>query len=102
MDTSQLRRMRRHRYAFRFLGFVWALVGGIVSIGCTAAALDSSDTIVFNSLVISERGPKVAVAIFTSLFFLAGLGLLFSPAKFLDRLFAWRQSFIRVLMFQRG
>ena len=101
MDTSQLKLMRRHRRSYRFVGFVWTLVGGLLTVTFVASALTPGATIVSNGVVTSALGPKVVAACFTTAFFLAGLAFLFAPARYLDRLFVWRQSLLSVLMFWR-
>jgi hypothetical protein len=83
------------------MGAIWTLIGGILSVTFIALAFNPSATMVENGVVTSALGPKVAAAVFTSLFFLSGLGFLFVPARYLDRLFVWRQSFLSMLMFWR-
>ena len=83
------------------MGFMWALVGGMLLVGFVSLILNPSGTITYNGVPTTEIGPKISAAVFAFTFFAAGLGFLFVPARFLDRLFIWRQSLWSSIAFWR-
>jgi len=99
MKTNQLKLMKRHRRLYRLMGFMWALLGGLLLVVFVAQVLDPSATIIVNGVPTTAVGPKVSAALFAATFFVAGLSFLFVPARFLDRLFIWRQSLWSSLAF---
>ncbi|MBE1162885.1 hypothetical protein [Dyella acidiphila] len=101
MDIRQLKQMRRHRRLFRLMGFVWALVGGMLLLSCIPLVLDPNASIVYNGVRTTAFGPKLSAALFAGGFVVAGLCFLFVPARFLDRLYVWRQSALSALFFWR-
>jgi len=101
METNQLKKMKRHRRLYRFMGFMWALVGGMLLVTFVTLLFDPSSTITYNGIPTTAVGPKVSAAVFAATFFAAGLGFLFVPARFLDRLFVWRQSLWSSIAFWR-
>jgi hypothetical protein len=92
MDTSQLKRMKRHRGLYRFMGFTWVLVGSLLLVGFLPLVFDASSTIEYNGVLTTDIGPKISAAVFSAAFVAAGLAFLLVPARMLDRLFLWRQS----------
>ena len=92
MDTTQLKKMRRYRSTFRLMGFMWALVGGMLLAAFIFLALDPTASMVYNGSPTTALGPKVSAAVFSGVFFIVGLGFLFAPARMLDRIFVWHQS----------
>jgi ABC-type uncharacterized transport system permease subunit len=101
MDIHQLKKMRRHRRLFRLMGFVWALVGGMLLFSFMPLVLDPNASIMYNGVRTTAFGPKLSATLFASAFVIAGLCFLFVPARLLDRLFIWRQSALSALLFWR-
>jgi hypothetical protein len=44
MDTNQLRKMKRSRRTYRFMGFTWALVGAMGLFGFVPLLFDPAST----------------------------------------------------------
>lgn len=101
MDTSQLKKMKRHRRLYRLMGFTWAVVGIFLLAGFLPLLFDPSSTINYNGAPTSDIGPKVSAVVFASAFVVAGLAFLLIPARMLDRLFVWRQSARSAVAFWR-
>ncbi|HEY8587118.1 MAG TPA: hypothetical protein VIL60_10405 [Rhodanobacter sp.] len=101
MNPQLLKKMRRHRRLFRFMGFVWALIGGMLLLSFIPLVLDPSASIVYNGAPTTAFGAKLSAALFAGAFLVAGLCFLFVPARMLDRLFVWRQSALSSLLFWR-
>ncbi|HET8553946.1 MAG TPA: hypothetical protein VFL78_03895 [Rhodanobacteraceae bacterium] len=101
MDIDQLKKMRRFRRLFRFMGVMWALVGGMLLFSFIPLVLDPHASIVYNGTATTALGPKLYAAFSSGAFLIVGLGFLFLPARLLDRLFVWRQSALSALMFWR-
>ncbi len=64
-------------------------------------ALDPNATIRYNGVTTAAAGPKVSAVLFCSCFVVAGVGFLFAPSRYLDRLFIWRQSLWDAIAFWR-
>jgi hypothetical protein len=101
MDTNQLKKMKRSRQTYRFMGFTWALVGAILLSGFVPLLFDPASTISSNGVLTNDMGTKVSAVAFCGAFFVVGLFFLFVPGRLLDRLFIWRQSMLSQLMFWR-
>ena len=101
MKTNQLKLMKRHRGVFRFMGFVWVLVGSVLLVSFVALILDPTSSITYNGVPTTAKGPKVFAAVFSGSFVIAGIGFLFVPARWLDQLFVWRQSLWSGIAFWR-
>jgi uncharacterized membrane protein len=101
MDTSQLKKMKRHRRLYRFMGFTWALVGAMLLFAFVPLVFDPASTITYNGVPTTDMGAKVSATVFCAGFFVAGLGFLFVPGRLLDRLFIWRQSLWSAIAFWR-
>lgn len=93
--------MKRHRRLYRFMGFIWALVGTMLLLAFVPLIFDPNGTITYNGVPTTALGPKISAAIFAATFVVAGLGFLFVPSSFLDRLFIWRQSLWSSIAFWR-
>jgi hypothetical protein len=83
------------------MGFVWALVGGMLLLSIIPLVLDPNASIVYNGAPSTAFGAKLSAALFTGAFLVAGLCFLFVPARMLDRLFVWHQSALSLLLFWR-
>jgi hypothetical protein len=94
MDSSQLKKMKRFRRGFRFMGAIFSFVGGFLFISFVSLLFDPTATITWNGVPTNEFGPKLQGAIFASEFLVAGLLCLLVPTKISDRLFIWRQSLL--------
>jgi hypothetical protein len=101
MDIRQLKLMRRHRRLFRFTGFIWALVGGILLFSFVPLVMDPNASIIYNGVRTTAFGPKLSAMLFAGAFLVAGLCFLFVPARWLDRIYIWRQSARSALFFWR-
>jgi hypothetical protein len=101
MDTHLIKKMRRHRRLFRLMGFVWALVGGMLLLSFAPLVLDPGASIMYNGVRTTAFGAKLSAALFVSAFLVAGLCFLFVPTRMLDRLFVWRQSALSSIFFWR-
>jgi hypothetical protein len=101
MDIRQLKKMRRYRRLFRFMGFIWTLVGGMLLFSFVPLVLDPNASIMYNGVRTTDFGAKLSATLFAGAFVVAGLCFLFVPARMLDRLFIWRQSALSVLFFWR-
>jgi hypothetical protein len=101
MDTNQLRKMKRSRRTYRFMGFTWALVGAMGLFGFVPLLFDPASTISSNGVLTNDMGSKVSATAFCGAFFVAGLCFLFVPGRLLDRLFIWRQSMLSQFKFWR-
>jgi hypothetical protein len=101
MKANQLKLMKRHRRSFRLMGFVWALVGSILLVSSIALVLDPTSSITYNGVPTTAKGPKVFAAVFAGSFVVAGVGFLFAPVRWLDKLFLWRQSLWSSIAFWR-
>jgi hypothetical protein len=101
MDIRQLKKMRRYRRLFRFLGFIWTLVGGMLLLSFVPLVLDPNASVMYNGVRTTAFGVKLSAALFAGAFVVAGLCFLFAPARLLDRLFIWRQSALSALLFWR-
>ena len=96
MDVSQLKKMRRFRKGFRFVGVMFILVGSFLLFNFIALLLDPESTITVNGIVTSEFKPKLHATLFTGSFVIVGLLALFGPSHFFNKLFVWRQSLVSV------
>lgn len=94
MDSSQLKKMKRFRRGFRFMGAMFCLVGSILLFSFVSMLLDPETTIIYNGVRTNAFGPKLNATIFLAIFVVVGLLCLFGPSKFFDRLFVWRQSLL--------
>jgi hypothetical protein len=94
MDSSQLKKMKRFRRGFRFVGAMFCLVGSMMLISFASLLLDPDSTIIDNGVRTNAFGPKLSATIFVALFVVVGLLCLFAPKKLFDRLFVWRQSLL--------
>ncbi|WP_150119045.1 hypothetical protein [Massilia sp. NR 4-1] len=101
MDTNQLKKMKRHRRTYRFMGFTWALVGAKLLFSFVPLLFDPASTISSNGVLTSDMGTKVSAVVFCGAFVVAGLCFLFVPDRLLDRLFIWRQSMLSQFTFWR-
>lgn len=101
MKTNQLKMMKRHRRWFRFIGLVWAIVGGLLLVVFVSSALDPNSTMLVNGVRTTALRPKLFAAASTGIFVAAGLGMLFMPGRYFDRLFVWRQSLWSAVAFWR-
>ena len=101
MDTHMLKSKRRHRRLFRFMGFIWALVGAMLLLSFIPLVLDPSASIGYNGSPTTAFAPKLSAALFAGSFLVAGLSFSFIPARMLDRLFVWRQSALSALLYWR-
>ena len=101
MDTNQLKKMRRYRRTFRFVGLVWSLVGGMLVVFFGPLVLDPHASIVYNGTPTTAFGPKLSAVLFAGAFLVAGLCFLFLPARVLDRVYVWRQSALSSIFFWR-
>ncbi len=98
MDVSQLKKMKRFRRAFRFIGAMFTLVGAMLLFSLLPILLDSNSTITVNGVPTSDFGTKLSVVLFTASFVGIGLFALFGPSSFFNKLFVWRQSLISTLL----
>jgi hypothetical protein len=101
MDIHQLKKMRRHRRIYRFIGFAWTLVGGMLLLSFLPLVLDPNASIMYNGARTTAFGAKLSAVLFVGAFLIAGLCFLFAPSRWLDRLFIWRQSALSSLFFWR-
>ncbi|MBI1397991.1 MAG: hypothetical protein GC151_18610 [Betaproteobacteria bacterium] len=101
METSQLKKMKRHRKLYRFMGFIWALIGTMLLFAIMPLIFDPNGTKIFNGVLTTALGPKVYAALLAAVFVVAGLGVPFVPNRFLDRFFVWRQSLWSSIAFWR-
>jgi len=101
MDTNQLKKMRRYRRLFRFMGFAWTLVAGMLLFSFIPLVLDPNASIMYNGVRTTAFGAKLSAALFVGTFLIAGLCFLFVPGRLLDRLFVWRQSMLSSIFFWR-
>lgn len=101
MDTNQLKKMRRYRRLFRFMGLIWVFVSGMLLLSFIPLVLDPRASIVYNGAPTTAFGPKLSATIFAGTFLVAGLCFLFVPARMLDRIFVWRQSALSFIFFWR-
>jgi hypothetical protein len=101
VDSTQLKKMKRFRGMFRFIGVMFCLVGGMFLLSFVPLLLDPEATINFNGTLTSEFGPKLSVVIFVSSFVVVGLLSLFSPARYLNKMFVWRLSFLSTILPRR-
>ncbi len=101
MEINQLKKMKRHRSLYRFMGFIWALVGGMLLLNFAPLLFDPASTILYNGVPTNSMRVKVSATIFCGGFALAGLGFLFIPDWYLNRLFIWRQSMLSTMAFWR-
>jgi hypothetical protein len=92
MDVRQLTRMRRQRRGFRFMGVMWALFGGIMTISFIPIALDPNATFNYNGVPTAAVGAKLWALVFVAFFFIAGVCLMLLPVRMLNRLILWEQS----------
>ena len=92
--------MKRFRKGFRFIGVMFILVGGFLLFNFSLLLLDPESTIRVNGVVTSDFNPKLRAVVFTASFTLIGIVLLFTPSKFFNKLFVWRQSLVSA--FSRG
>ena len=98
MDTNQFKKMKRFRGMFRFIGAMFCLVGGMLLISFVPLLLDPQATIVHNGTPTNAFGPKLSAVIFNLCFVIVGLFSLFSPSRFLNKLYIWRQSFLAAIL----
>lgn len=101
METILLKKMRRFRQAFRFVGFCWVLVAGIILVAFVPLLFDSSASITWNGRPTQAFGAKLSGTLFIGLFVLAGGCALIAPTRILNRLHVWQQSAISAIAFWR-
>ena len=101
MDTAQLKKMRRFRKGFRFIGVVFILVGGLLLFNFSMLLLDPQSTITVNGVVTSDFELKLHAVLFTASFVFVGILALFGPSKFFNRLFIWRQSLLSMFTLKK-
>jgi len=94
MDTSQLKKMKRFRKSFRFIGVMFILVGGFLLFNFSLLLLDPESTITVNGVVTSDFNPKLQAVIFLTSFVFIGIFALFGPSSFFNKLFVWQQSLL--------
>ena len=94
MDTSQLKKMKRFRQGFRFIGAMFIVVGGFLLFNFSLLLLDPESTITVNGVATSDFAPKLQAVIFLALFVFIGIFALFGPSRFFNKLFIWRQSLL--------
>lgn len=99
MDTTQLKKMKRFRCMFRFIGVMFTLTGTMLLFSFGPLLLDPDATLLYNGVPTAEFGPKLSAVLFVSSFVLVGLLSLFSPARHLNKLFVWHLS-IRSTVFR--
>jgi uncharacterized membrane-anchored protein YitT (DUF2179 family) len=97
METKQLEAMRSFRHAIRLGALVWVLVGGAFVAFSLSLLVKPSAIITYNGIATTAFGPKLFAVLFAGVFLFVGLGIMFSPARFLDRVFVWRQSVLASL-----
>lgn len=78
---------------FRFIGVMFCLVGGMLLISFVPILFEPKATILVNGVATTDFSQKLNAVIFVGAFFVIGLAALFSPARYLNKLFVWRQSF---------
>ena len=93
MDIKQLKKMKRFRGMFRFIGIIFCLVGGMLLISFVPLLFEPKATILVNGVPTADFSQKLDAVIFISAFVIVGLASLFSPSRYLNKLFVWRQSF---------
>ena len=101
MDTSYFKLMKRHGRIYRFMGAMFCLTGSVLLITFLPLLLDENATINYNGAATSDFGPKLSAVLFTGSFVVIGLAFLFSPNRYLNRLFIWRQSLIATIFPKR-
>ncbi|HVC37118.1 MAG TPA: hypothetical protein VNF46_01825 [Gammaproteobacteria bacterium] len=101
MDTSQIKKMRRFRRAFRFIGAMFVLIGGMILFDFTTLLFDPKATIIINGVATSDFNQKLYVVIFQATFFAVGLVALFGPSRMFNKLFLWRLSFLSLFTLKR-
>jgi methionine synthase I (cobalamin-dependent) len=84
--------MKRFRRAFRFVGAMFTLVGGMLLFSFVSLLFDQNSTIIVNGVTTSEFSPKLHAVLFNASFVIVGLFCLFGPNKLFNKLFVWRQS----------
>jgi hypothetical protein len=94
MDALQLKKMKRFRKGFRFIGAMFTLVGGLLLFNFSLLLLDPESTITVNGIATSDFAPKLQTVIFLILFVFIGIFALFGPSSFFNKLFIWRQSLL--------
>ena len=101
MDTNSLKKMRRYRQAFRFIGFCWVLVAGMLLVAFVPLLFDSSASITWNGVPTTAFGAKLSGTLFIGMFVLVGGCALFAPTRMLNRLYTWQQSAVSAIAFWR-
>ena len=101
MDTNSLKKMRRFRGTFRFIGFCWVLVCGMLLVAFVPLVLDRSASITWNGVPTTAFGAKLSATLFVGMFVLVGACALFAPARLLNRLYIWQQSAVSAIAFWR-
>jgi len=94
MDTLQLKKMKRFRKGFHFIGAIFILIGGLLLFNFSLLLLDPEATIIVNGIASSDFNLKLQAVIFLILFVITGIFLLFGPNSFFNKLFVWRQSLV--------
>jgi hypothetical protein len=84
--------MRQQRRRFRFIGFMFALVGGALAAFGTPLLFDPTSTLTCNGEVSTSIGCKASFVASGYFFLVVGLCLVFVKPWRLDRIFVWSQS----------
>ena len=58
MDSSQLKKMKRFRCGFRFMGAMFCLVGSILLFSFVSLLLDPESTIIYNGVAQMHLAPS--------------------------------------------
>ena len=101
MDTSQLKKMKRHRRMYRFIGAMFTLVGCMLLVSFVPLLLNPEATILHNGVPTSDFSTKLSATLFVGCFSVLGLFFLFCPSKYLNKLFVWRQSLMATIFPRR-
>ena len=76
---------------------MFTLVGTMLLSSFVPLLLDPEATLLYNGVPTSDFGPKFSAVLFVSTFVLVGLLSLFSPARYLNKLFVWRLSLLSTI-----
>jgi hypothetical protein len=90
MDT--FKKVKKLRRRFRFLGFVFTLVGGTLFISGIGMLLDPESIITCNGVRTNSQSCKIQFTTFSGTFLLIGLGFLFAKKSWLNQLVVWQES----------
>ena len=90
MDT--FKKVKRLRRRFRFLGFVFTLVGSILLVSGIGMLLDPESTMTCNGVVTNSKSCKIQFTSFAGTSVLIGIGFLFAKKNWLNQLVVWQES----------